>query len=290
MTNNELGYTQNFIRKSTLAKRLIDMSNLSGSDIVLEIGPGKGIFTKHLAHICAKVIAIEYDHGLYERLKITLGTLDNVELHCEDFLTSNLPKGNYKVFANIPFNITSAVLAKLTTGKNPPIDAYLVIQQEPAMKYAGQPYYHETLRSLIMKPVFEVTILHYLRRTDFTPMPMASSVLLHIHRRQTPILSHNDYRKYRNFLCYTFSEPGKSIEDRTKHIFTKLQLRRLAHDHRFAANARPIDLSFEQWLALFRFYATYVTKEKQGMVEGAEYRLIQQQRDLNKIHRNRRIR
>lgn len=78
-----------------------------------------------------------------------------------DFLQYELPEGKeYKVFANIPFNITAEIIHKITEKNRAPQDAYLVIQKEAAWKYIGYPYYKESLRSLLLKPYFEFRILH----------------------------------------------------------------------------------------------------------------------------------
>ena len=288
MHTPKLAHSQNSLHSPALVRRLIRMTNIRHDDVVVEIGAGRGIITRQLAKVCSKVIAIEYDAALYDKLKHDLRAMGNVEIHCRDFLAYLLPKREFKIFANIPFNITSAIMAHITKGKHLPADAYLIMQEEAARRYSGRPYARESLHSLLIKPRFKLRIIHQFANTDFSPIPNAHIVFLHIHRRNVPLLREAEYEQYRDFLCFVFSQHGKDIEERTRAIFTRPQLSRVAREWRFSAAARPIDLSVDQWLGIFSYYLMGVSAEKQRLVQGAEKRLLKQQSRLAKIHRNRR--
>ncbi len=142
--------SQNFLYNDKPVGQLIEISNIDKGDIVIEIGPGNGIITKQLAKRCGMVYAIEYDPYLYKKLKKMFCNIENVEIQQGDFLEFMLPeKQRYKVFSNIPYNITSAIISKLTSLHNPPEDAYLIVQGEAAKKYAGSPYNKESMQSLL---------------------------------------------------------------------------------------------------------------------------------------------
>src|SRR5678815_788842 len=119
---------QNFLRSPALVRRLIGMSTIGPSDIVYEIGPGNGIITAELATVARRVITIEKDPELVRRLRERFTSLDNVEIVEGDFLAYSFrtravngarfaPVGRQnsqsKVFANIPYNITSRILRKV---------------------------------------------------------------------------------------------------------------------------------------------------------------------------------
>lgn len=286
----QLTHSQNYLHSSALVRRLIALSNITRDDVVVEIGPGKGIITRQLAKICSKVIAIEYDAALCNKLKHDFRDVGNVSIRFGDFLKCDLPSREFKIFANIPFNITSAILARITKGDHLPADAYLIMQEEAAKKYSGRPYSRESLKSLLIKPQFELSLIYKFANTDFSPMPGVDIVLLHIHKRRVPLLMDSDYAQYRDFLCFVFSQHGRDIGERTRSIFTNPQFRCLAQKWRFAMTARPIDLSFSQWLGIFSYYSTGLSVEKQRLVKGAENRLFRQQNRLEKIHRNRKSR
>nr|UVX22948.1 hypothetical protein [Proteus terrae subsp. cibarius] len=118
--------------------------------MVYEIGPGKGIITRALLGRCRQVVAIEYDAELYRRLLEQLKGHEDLVLLNRDFLTVDLPSEPYKVFSNIPFNMTADILSKLLTTGRTPEDLYLVMQQEAVYKYAGEPLCQDGFKSLLL--------------------------------------------------------------------------------------------------------------------------------------------
>ncbi len=285
--DNAVWQSQNFIRRVSLASEIVRLADFARNDLVIEIGPGKGIITRQLANVCSQVIAVEYDQSLCRHLAKSLGGIGNVKVVCADFRQYDLPKREYKVFANIPFKITSDIVSKLTAGVRSPNDAYLTMQVEAARRFAGPPYDHESLKSLLLKPEYELFILHAFRNIDFRPTPKADVVLVRLRKRSLPILAVAENQKYRDLLCFVFSEHGTDIIARLGRIFTRPQLTRLARDHGFSLSARIVDISFAQWLAIFRYYLTGVIRDRQKLVQGAETRLLRRQSTLTKIHRSR---
>lgn len=284
--DSTIWHSQNFIRSVSVARRIVRLAHLTGNDLVVEVGPGRGIITKELSKVCRYLIAVEYDRSLYHYLKRSLGKTENLDLVCADFRRYDLPGREYKVFASIPFEITSDIMTKIT-GSRLPTEAYLIMQMEAARRFAGHPYDRESLRSLLIKARFELAILHAFRRTDFWPTPKADVVLLRLRKRCRPILAAEEDRKYRDLLCFAFSEQGPDVAARLGRILTSRQITRLARDSGFSVSARVVDLSFPQWVAVFRYYLTGVVGRKQKLVEGAERRLFRRQAGLTKIHRSR---
>src|SRR5947199_4929505 len=108
-------YAQHFLKNPYLVASLLDRCSMGHDDVVYEIGPGKGIITEQLALRCKQVVAIEKDPHLVVRLQQIFVGRPNVTLHSGDFLHYPLPHQPYKVVANIPFNITAAIVTGLTT-------------------------------------------------------------------------------------------------------------------------------------------------------------------------------
>jgi|SRR5690554_6912306 len=286
----QLKYTQNFLQSPELVSKLIKKSNLAKDDNILEIGPGKGIITRELARTVEKIIAIEYDPFLYQKLQSMFSNRKNVRIVNQNFLQYKLPESkDYKVFASIPFNITAEIIKKLTKISSAPQDSFLIIQKEAAWKYAGRPYYKESLRSLLLKPYFEFKIIYRLKRTDFRPIPDVDVVLLHIKKRRELLLKEGEGRLYQDFIAYIFNQNNKGLKNKSKKIFTYRQLKRLASDNGFKINTNPTDLNFEQWYQLFRFFSTSigVSQKKRSLVKGAYSKLLNEQKRLDKLHRNR---
>ena len=257
---------QNFLRSPKLVRRLVGMSSIGPADTVYEIGPGNGVITAVLASVARQVIAIEKDPELVRHLRERFRPFDNVEIVEKDFLAysfrtrarSRAPSltvgrqtrtSEYKIFANIPYNITAQILRKILDERSDVVEGYLIMQKEAAKKFSGFP--KETLFSILAKPFFEFQILSQVRRSDFRPVPNVDSVLLSIKRRTRPLIETQDVTSYRDFVQYGFGRWKPNLRLAFKHAFTYKQWKRFARDLDFPLNATPTELSFEQWLDLY---------------------------------------
>jgi 23S rRNA (adenine-N6)-dimethyltransferase len=260
MVRNRILLSQNFLRDSNLVRSLILKSTLNKTDVVIEIGPGEGIITRELARVVGRVIAIEKDSEFTALLRSRLNGLQNVEIHESDFLKYNIKERGYKVFSNIPFNITSDIVRKMLYKDNPPTDAYLVMQEEAAQKFAGIP--RETEFSILMKPWFDARLVWKFRRTDFIPVPSVDVVLINITKRDMPLISSDNARIYHKFVKFGFGAWKKSLDKAYKHVFTYEQWKRMSKDLEFTIEVTPTQLTFEQWFGLFRCFMTIVPPSK----------------------------
>ncbi len=178
--------SQNFLVNRELIKQLIRSSSISSSDTVLEIGSGRGIITRELLKITSHVIPIEKDPKLTK--------------HPQDFLTFPLPQKPYKIFSNIPFSITGAIVRKLLQAPNPPSDCYLIMQAEAAAKFLIHPKAN-TLAAILYYPFWDIRTVHRFARTDFAPVPAVDSVLL----RLTPRSLIPNKSVYQDFVAHQFT-------------------------------------------------------------------------------------
>lgn len=284
-----LQHSQNFLRDPKLVQELIGKSSLQKNDTVLEIGAGRGIITELLAKSVKSVIAIEPDAKLYSYLQDKFKDYGNVRIEKADFLKSDLPKEPYKVFSNIPFNITADIIKKLLGAKNSPEDSYLIVQEEAAKKYAGKPYARETLLSILHKPWFGFSVVHKFRRNDFTPTPQVNSVLLRIEKLKSPLIKSEVTALYKDFVAFGFTTVRPNLKKGYKNVFGHIQFLKLADELNFNPDAKPTDLDFEQWLGMFNYFVVGVEKRRQKQVTGSLAKLTEQQKTLDKVHRTRTV-
>ncbi|MEX2028944.1 MAG: rRNA adenine N-6-methyltransferase family protein, partial [Candidatus Paceibacterota bacterium] len=115
---------QNFLKSEIALRKIIEVGEVKTNDVVLEIGPGKGALTKKLLEHAGLVIAVEKDDELFkflqEKFSKEILSKQLILVH-EDILHFDISKysgRNYKVVANIPYNITGAILKKFLTEKN----------------------------------------------------------------------------------------------------------------------------------------------------------------------------
>ncbi len=275
--------SQNFLKDPRLVTSLLKQSSIGPDDVVYEIGPGKGIITTQLALHSKRVVAIEQDPRLAARLRQQFITWPNVTIHEGDFLEYPLPRKPYKVFANIPFTITTAIVARLTLADHPPEDAYLAMQQEAAGRFLGKP--RESLYSVLLKPWFELELVHRFRRQDFVPEPRVDIVMVRLHKRGPPLVSRAERQCFHDFVVYGFTTWRPTLGDILKGVFSG---RQLTHIHRtlgLGLDATPTALTFEQWLSLFACFQQSANAQARQAIAGSEQRLKQQQQRLQKVHR-----
>lgn len=284
---NSIKYSQNFLRDPLLVQKLVEKSSINSNDLVIDIGSGRGVITKILSTHCRKVIAVETDFRLVNKLKEQFNGNSDVQVYSGDFLDYNLPSDPYKVFSNIPFNKTADIIRKLLNAHNSPDDTYLVTQKESALKYAGSPLSKETLFSVIIKPWFDLTVEHSFQRTDFDPQPNIEIVLLRIQKREVPIISESHSKLYKDFVSYAFNRSNPNLKRGLRNIFTPTQFARIIQTLRVNESTTPTQLSFEQWIDLFQSFLALVDNQKKLVVTGSASKLAIEQSRLEKIHRTR---
>jgi 16S rRNA A1518/A1519 N6-dimethyltransferase RsmA/KsgA/DIM1 with predicted DNA glycosylase/AP lyase activity len=171
--------SQHFLRSPKLALVLIGHSNLKRRDLVVEIGAGSGVITSALSHRVRKVIAIEPDHETACKLRDNLKKrgIENVEVVEKDFLLYDLPEEEYKVFANPPFHLSSAIVHKLIEDKNSPKAFYLILQKQFALKLLNTDRHYTSQLGMKVISMYTTKIKYPLKGTDFTPPPAVPTVL-----------------------------------------------------------------------------------------------------------------
>ncbi len=176
--------SQHFFRSPKLALFLIGHSNIKKRDIVIDIGAGSGVITSALAKRCKKVIAVEADHETAEKLRKNMQKHENVEVIEKDFMEYELPEGEYKIFANPPFHLSSAILHKLDEAKNPPKAIYLILQKQLALKLLNTDRHYTSQLGKQLFVHYEPRIRLPLKPEYFTPPPAVPTALFELKRRQ----------------------------------------------------------------------------------------------------------
>lgn len=244
---NQASVSQNFITEQKLIRRIIRLSGIGKEDTVLEIGTGKGHLTEVLCREAGYVHSVEIDRRLYESAGRKLAKQTNLTLIHGDFLQYHLPaEGDYLVFANIPFFITTQIVNKLTCAVNPPKDIWLIMEKGAAKRFTGLP--KETQSSLLLKVHWEMEVRYYFRREDFHPMPSVDSVLLHFSLKPVPDLEKKEFDAFRRFVAYSmkYGICGKRGLLTNRQAEAALKRAGLPHAHEDGVTL------YIQWLCLFR--------------------------------------
>jgi len=133
---------QSFLVDETAVQRIVDAAELCPDDTVLEIGPGPGTLTVHLAERAGRVVAVELDERMLPALREALGGRSNVEIVHGDILEQDVSSlvgdAAYKVVANVPYYITSAILRHILGARVRPSLMVITVQREVAERIVGR--------------------------------------------------------------------------------------------------------------------------------------------------------
>jgi len=235
-------YAQHFLKSPRLVAELIGHSNIRKNDLVYDLGAGSGIIASVLARRCRAVIAVEIEPEALKKLRINSAPYDNISIAQKDMLTLTPPPEPYKIFANIPFQISAQVVRKFTETAHAPKSMYLIVQKQFARKLVlGDDHFTSQLGTEIA-PLFTTRIRKPLRKIDFTPPPAVDTVLLEIKKRDEPLIPLGSLPNYREFIarCYSDQTFLNKISDNT--VLTK-------------HNNKPSEITLEMWLTLFEKYS-----------------------------------
>jgi 23S rRNA (adenine-N6)-dimethyltransferase len=279
-------FSQNFLRDPRLVASLLSKTNINPEDTVYDIGGGKGIIAAALAEKSRTVISVEIDPRLASELRKNLRSYNNVLVYEADFLSLPLPQTRYKVFSNIPFNLSADILRKLTDTPYPPTTSYLIVQKEFADKLIPKSGSHNSQLSILLGAQFKVRIVQRLESIAFRPRPKVAAVLLEVSPRIKPLVAPGDLALYRDFITYNYNACQPSVAVGLSRLFTTLEFGGIAETLKLPVNATPTQLDLQQWLGLLIF-ATRKRYLLEKLVGGQENAIEQRHSRRTKSHRTR---
>ncbi len=247
---------QNFLQNKEIIKEIIYSANLKKTDTVLEVGPGKGILTEELCKNAALVLAIEKDFELVNYLRDYFKSKKNLKIIHQDILffdPATLDK-NYKIVANLPYNITSYFLRKFLTCANKPQSLTLMVQKEVAQRICAKPGNSNRSILTVMTEFFaDAKIVCIVKKEDFWPIPQVDSAVIQLDvKKKFPEV---EEKAFFSFVKTGFSQKRRTIvnslsaglrlsKDEVKSIIEKVGL---------DPSLRAEDLGLEEWLKLFDY-------------------------------------
>ena len=222
-TKKRLG--QNFLINGEVIQDIIDNANIQPTDVVVEIGPGVGFVTEQLVKYAKKVIAIELDEEAIRELK----KLDapNLEIIHADILKTDLSSlcdEQIKIVANIPYYITSPIIAHLlgevddlnNKNRNKITDIILMVQEEVAHRMVADetsPSKQYGLLTILSQFWADVEIFRLVGRKSFYPAPKVNSALVKLNVKREPRLELSDYSHFRKTVKAAFSQRRKNVKN-----------------------------------------------------------------------------
>lgn len=231
--------SQNFLRSPRKVAELVGIAHITANDTVYDIGAGSGVISSVLARRAGKVVAIEHDARLVETLRRNLKNFSNVEIHHADALEFDFGSQPYKIFANIPFHLSSQLVQKIAGTPHAPDAVYLIVQKQFAYKLLIEKDGFTSALGAVIAPWFSARVRAHLKRTDFWPHPAVDTVLLELLPLEVPLLGIANRAAYRRFVERCFADI-KYFRSVTKNSVAVAPL------------ALPSRLKVAHWTGLFR--------------------------------------
>jgi len=250
------GLGQNFLVSEGTLRRIVATADLKPGDVVLEVGPGLGTLTRLLAQQAERVIAVELDQRLVDILSQILTDFPNVEIVQGDILEmepggpgglSELSTG-YKVVANLPYYITSAVLRHLLTAKAKPQWIVVTVQREIAQRMIADPG-QMSLLSVSVQFYGRPRIVARIPAGAFYPVPKVNSAVVRIDLHESPPVAIADVDRFFEVVRAGFGHKRKQLRNALAQglslpVGTVVEaLRRAGIDEKRRAQT----LSLEEW-------------------------------------------
>ncbi|MBB5149497.1 MULTISPECIES: 16S rRNA (adenine(1518)-N(6)/adenine(1519)-N(6))-dimethyltransferase RsmA [Ureibacillus] len=217
---------QNFIIDPNILRNIVSYANLSEESGAIEIGPGIGALTEHLARNCKKVVAFEIDGRLLPVLEDTLSPYSNVKVIHSDILKADVAKvieeemqgiKDIMVVANLPYYVTTPILMKLLHDRLPIRGLVVMMQKEVADRITAKPG-TKNYGSLSIAVQYYATaeVVMTVPKTVFMPQPNVDSAVIRLTMRNMPPIQVID----EDFL---FIVARASFAQRRKTILNNLQ-------------------------------------------------------------------
>ena len=254
---------QHFLQDSRVVQRIVDAAELSPHDVVVEIGPGRGVLTRRLVQVAGRVIAVELDQDLCRELpsrldhpsnlRCVMGDAREIELHSLVADGSGDEISNYKVVGNLPYYAANPIIRRTLESSRPPTLALFMVQREVAESMTAAPG-NMGMLSVATQFYAEARMVCSVPPSAFRPAPKIRSAVVRLDVRRDPAVNVASREGFFEVVRAGFSAPRKQLHNSLSHglgIETSLAsavLERAGIDGR----RRPATLSLEEWAVVYR--------------------------------------
>lgn len=247
--------SQNFLQDPPALKAIAAAAGINSMDTVLEIGCGLGHLTRYLATEAARVVAVEVDPELARLATQVMKPYKNVHVVCGDILAmaiDELPlKAGYVVAANIPYNITSAIIRHLLEANPKPRRLVLTVQKEVAERICSEPP-RMSLLTLSVQVYGSPRIVTRIPASAFYPTPKVDSAVVRIDILEQPRVAPEYMQAFFRLARAGFSQRRKTLRNSLSGGLAAKPERvsQLLEDAGIGPQVRAEALGFPEWNAL----------------------------------------
>lgn len=253
------GLSQNFLIDGNILRKMVSLADVKPGDVVIEIGPGPGALTQALLGTGARVIAIEKDPVLAQALS-RLNPADNrLKVFCEDILSFSFEQLTpyiegrplAKVVANLPYHLTTPILAHLVERRDLFSSLTLMVQEEVARRFTGQPKTKDYSGFTIFLEYYTHPTYGFgVSRHCFYPQPEVDSAVVHLQLHPPP--PSVDAEFFFRLTRTAFEHRRKMLRASLKDFASPKIIMKALEECGLSPLARPEELSLENFLNLYK--------------------------------------
>jgi len=244
-------FGQNFLQDTFFQQQILGALHIEPQDHWVEIGPGQGAITDHLAAKTHTLDAVELDRDLVKLLTARYAKQAHVTIHSHDALTFNFTQWaeqhRIRLVGNLPYNISTPLIFKLLEQRACLQDAHFLLQKEVVDRLAATPG-HKTYGklSVIIQQAFQVTALFTIPPEAFQPQPKVQSSFIRLSPYLNPPVAVSDQATFIALVKQAFAQKRKTLRNNLKTLFSDDALLDLG----IRPDARAETLSLQQFADL----------------------------------------
>jgi 16S rRNA (adenine1518-N6/adenine1519-N6)-dimethyltransferase len=249
---------QHFLEDVDVIDSIIAAADLSTYDTVVEVGPGRGALTGHLVENAGRVLLLEFDEDLADRLAEKYESAENVRvLHADarDFGSDIDPwtrKDDYKVVANLPYYAANPITRNFLESTRKPTSMVIMIQREVANDMAAKPG-DMSLLSLAIQIYSTAEHVVDAPPECFNPPPKVHSSVLKLTPMNKPQIAFESEEDFFKLARSGFKSPRKQLHNSLSDglFIPSKEARELVEQTGFESTRRPATLSLSDWQSLY---------------------------------------
>jgi 16S rRNA (adenine1518-N6/adenine1519-N6)-dimethyltransferase len=263
---------QNFLIDLNLLDLIVESADLGPDDVVLEVGTGLGSLTARMADLAAAVVTIEIDPRLYQLAAEQLADQANVVMLQQDALRNKNhlhdavlhavrdqlaahPGSQFKLVANLPYNVATPILSNLLASEPTPVSMTATIQKELADRIVAAPGTKDySALSIWLQAQCEIRIVRTMPPQAFWPRPKVNSAIVHLETSSDKRARIDDLAWFHDFVRGLFLHRRKFLRGVLIGIvgerLEKSAIDALLTDLQFPEGIRAEQLPVESFIAL----------------------------------------
>ncbi len=208
---------QHFLVDTRVLSRIVRAADLSTEDVVVEVGPGRGLMTAAIAARAGRVAAVELDPDLASALEARCQDMPRVSVVCADARQVDIealvgPDTRYKLVANLPYYAASAIVRRFLEAPRPPDLMVVMVQREVAERMTAPPG-RMSLLSVGVQLYGEPKVVCHVPPRAFRPPPKVTSTVVRIDVRPRPVLELRSGEEFFEVVRAGFSSPRKQLRN-----------------------------------------------------------------------------